>query len=186
MALASPRSRVPMRVLLYVVVALVSAACSGTAATPPATRGPSLPPLTPPPATTTPEPEFTFAPLLDACAILTQKDAQRIAQTPLETGQPGNALNPSCMYTGPVTGPLAQVQIFIGDGAKKTYDIDVQLDHEFEDVAGIGDEAHQENNAIFFRKGTTWVAIELVRLNDPAENVDTLQDAAKKVATALP
>jgi hypothetical protein len=172
-----------------VILGAVLGACAGASPTAP----PSVPasattttaPATAPPPSGSPEPELTFA-VLDACAILPQKDAERIAATPLETGQPGNPLNPSCSYNGPITGPLAQVQIFIGDGAKKTYDIDVELKHEFKDVAGIGDEAHQENNAIFVRKGTTWVAIELVRLNDPAENVKALQDAAKKVVAALP
>lgn len=131
------------------------------------------------------EPEPTFA-VLDACAIFTKADAERIAGTPLESAVPGDPLHPSCTYTGPVTGPLAQVQIFIGDGAKKTYDIEVRLKHDFTNIAGLGDEAHAENNAIFVRKGTTWVAIELVRLNDPAENRKPLQQAAKKVIARMP
>lgn len=170
---------------LWTALTFISAGCGGAAVTPAATIRPTLPPLTAPPPTSSPEPELTFT-VLDACLILQKRDAEAIAQTPLETGQPGNPLSPSCMYTGPVTGPLAQVSIYIGDGAKKTYDIDLALHHEFTPVADIGDEAYQEDNGFFFRKGTTWVAIELVRLNDPSENVKLLQDAAKKVAAALP
>jgi len=166
------------------VIALVGAGCGGTATptvAPTAVITPEPSELSSPSA----QPEMTFA-VLDACAILPKNEAEKIAGTPLDPGLAGNPLNPSCMYTGPVTGPLGQVSIFIGDGAKKTYDIDVQLHHEFAPVPGVGDEAYLENNAIFFRRGTTWVAIELVRLNDPAENAKPLVDAAKAVVAKLP
>jgi len=169
---------------IALAIAIVVAGCGPAATVSPPTPQPT-PAATQPAGTPSAAPDLTFA-VLDACAILTQKDAETIAKTPLETGQPGNPVDPSCLYAGPVTGPLAQVQIFIGDGAKKTYDIDVTLKHVFIDLPAIGDEAHQEDNAIFFRKGTTWVAIELVRLNTPSENVKVLQDAAKKVVAALP
>jgi hypothetical protein len=128
----------------------------------------------------------TLPATIDACALLPKAEAEIVAGTPLGDGVAGNALDPSCVYTGPTTGPLGQVSIFTGPGAKKTYDIDVELKHVFAPVAGIGDEAYEEPNAIFFRKGTTWVAIELVRLNDPAENRVPLEDAAKKAVARLP
>ena len=165
-----------------IVLVLSGCATGGAASGTPPT--PTVVPTFVRPPTPSPEPEMTFV-ALDACAILDHKAAQKIAQTPLETGQPGNPLSPSCLYTGPITGPLAQVQIFIGDGAKKTYDIDVQLKHVFKPVAGVGEEAYEETNAIFFRKGTTWVAIELVRLNDPSENVAPLQEVAKAAVLRL-
>jgi hypothetical protein len=124
--------------------------------------------------------------LIDACEVVTRADAEALARTPLNTGQPGNPVEPSCMYTGPVTGPVAQVQVFIGDGAKKTLDIDRALRHRFTRVAGIADEAVEESNAIFLRKGTLWVALELVRLNDPAANRLPLERLAKVIATRLP
>jgi hypothetical protein len=42
-----------------------------------------------------------------------------------------------------------------------------------------------ESNAIFFRSGTTWVAIELVRLNDPAENRERLEALARIVVVRI-
>lgn len=173
--------------IVPILLAIIAAGCGGgTSATAGPTAAMTAEPTEAPTApTVTPEPEMTFV-ALDACAILPKNAAEKIAGTPLDPGLAGNPLNPSCMYTGPVTGPLGQVSIFIGDGAKKTYDIDVQLNHEFKPVAGLGDEAYLENNGIFFRKGTTWVAIELVRLNDPAENAKPLIDAAKAVAAQLP
>jgi hypothetical protein len=167
-----------------VLIALIAAGCgAGTSATALPTATLTAEPTEAP--TPSPEPEMTFA-VLDACAILDQKAAQKVAQTPLGTSQPGNPLSPSCSYDGPVTGPTAKVSIYTGDAAKKTYDIDVELHHEFTPVPDVGDEAYIEPNAIFFRKGTMWVVIELVRLNDPKENEQPLIDAAKAVAAALP
>jgi hypothetical protein len=92
-----------------------------------------------------------------------------------------------CQYTADPNGPTGQVEVFLGDGAKKSFDIDKDvLDHDFTSVPGIADEAQQEDGNIFLRKGTTWVQIRLVLLNDPAENVEPLQTAAKIVASRLP
>jgi hypothetical protein len=166
--------------------ALSLAVCAGCAPAATATAVPTAAPPTVIATSVATEPPAATLALVDACAILDQQAAEKIAQTPLETGVPGNPVEPSCMYTGPVTGPTAQVQIFIGDGAKKTYDIDVALKHAFVPVPGLADEAYLESNAIFFRKGTTWVAIELVRLNDPKANEQPLIDAATAVAASLP
>ena len=181
----SLRTRRSFRLVLAsgCVAALIGCGGGGPSVAP--TAQPSLPTMTAAPPSATPEPAMTLA-VLDACAILPKKDAEEIARTPLETGAPGNPLEPSCMYPGPVTGPLAQVEIYIGDGAKKAYDIDVGLNHEFVDVPGIGDEAFLEDNNIFFRKAATWVSIRLVRLNDPVENREALIEAAKTVAERLP
>lgn len=123
---------------------------------------------------------------IEVCKLLPREDAEAIAGTPLDPGVEGPAHSPQCNYTGPVTGPVAQVEIYVGDGAKKILDIDRDdLKHPFAAVPGIADEAHEEENAIFLRKGTTWVAIRLVRLNDPAENRAPLRAAATKVAGRL-
>lgn len=120
------------------------------------------------------------AALPDACALLAKADAELLARTPLEDAVP--APN-SCTYTGPVTGPVAQVEVYVGDGAKKMLDIDRDdLGHAFTEVPGIGDEALLEEGAIFVRKGAVWVAIRLVLLNDPAENVAPLEAAARTAA----
>jgi hypothetical protein len=131
------------------------------------------------------EPSEAAPTTLDACALLPQEEAQTLAGTPLDPAIPGNPANPSCSYTGPVEGPTAQVELYAGDSAKKIYDIDVELDHAFTPVSGIGDEAYEEDNAIFFRSGTTWVAIRLVLLNDPLENVPRMEEAARAVAGRL-
>jgi hypothetical protein len=122
---------------------------------------------------------------IDACALLPLAEAEVVAGTPLQAGVAGNPDSPSCTYTGPVDGPTAQVEVYAGDGAKKIYDIDVELAHTFTPVSGLGDEAYEEENAIFVRSGTTWVAIRLVLLNDPAQNVAPLENAARAAAGRL-
>ncbi|MEV7321996.1 DUF3558 family protein [Streptomyces sp. NPDC093970] len=145
----------------------------------------------PPPATATAPPSQDADPsapattAVKACELLLKEDAETLATVPLEDGVESPPTSPGCRYTGPTDGPLAQVEIYLGDGAKKIYDIDRQLGHTFRPVSGAGEEAYAEDDAVFFRKATTWVAIRLVRLNDPAENRGPLEDLARKVAGRL-
>jgi hypothetical protein len=118
-----------------------------------------------------------------ACDLVTQAEAETLAGTPLD---PPLAVKETCTYTGPVTGPTAQVEVFVGDGAKKFYDTDRDtLQHEFTPVPGVGDEAYVEENTIFLQKNGTWVSIRLVLLNDPAENKVPLETLAKTVADRI-
>lgn len=133
-------------------------------------------PVPGPPSTTMPT---------SACALLPKAEAEALAGTPLLDGVEANPASPQCLYAGPVDGPLAQVEVFVGDGAKKFLDIDRELAHEFTEVPGIGDEAHAEDNAIFARVRGTWFAVRLVRLNEPADNAPALVTAAKAVAARL-
>jgi hypothetical protein len=184
------RSRTPLATFGGGLMGLAAAwllACGSAGApcpTPVPTQVPSPPGSTE--VVPTEPPTATLPPAIDACAIVTKAEAELVAGTPLGAGVPGNPLNPSCTYTGPVTGPLGQVSVYVGPAAKKTYDIDVQLNHVFAPVAGIGDEAYGEPFAIFFRKGDIWVAIELVRLNEAAANRLPLEAVAKKAVTRLP
>jgi len=150
----------------------------GTAAV--ASPPPPTPAPTPSPSPTPPPPP------VEACALLDQRQAEAIAGTPLGPAQTPTTGGLSCTYAGPVDGPEAQVSIFVGDGAKGSYDTDRGLNHTFRAVPGIGDEAWLEDDNIFFREGTTWVVIELVRLNDPRDNDRRLIDAARSIATAWP
>ena len=123
---------------------------------------------------------------IDPCQVVTKADAEAVARTSMLAGVPGIPDEPSCVYNGPVTGPLAQVSVYIGPGAKKTLDVDRALKHRFIRVSGIADEVVEETNAIFLRKGTLWVALELVRLNDPATNRRPLERLAKTIVPRLP
>ena len=119
---------------------------------------------------------------LDPCALVTRQDAEKLAGTPLDPAKP---VRDTCTYTGPVEGPTAQVEVFVGDGAKKYLDIDRDLGHTLRPLPGIGDEAYAEDEAVFLHKSGRWVSIRLVRLNDPAENRKPFEELARKVADRI-
>jgi hypothetical protein len=120
-------------------------------------------------------------PSADPCALVSKQDAERLAGTPLDDAVPARE---TCTYSGPVTGPTAQVEVYVGDGAKKILDIDRELEHEIWPLSGIADEAYAEDGAVFVNKSGQWVAIRLVSLNDPKESRKPLEDLARKVAGA--
>jgi hypothetical protein len=127
---------------------------------------------------------------LDACALLTKTEAEALAGTPLNPAIPAGAAGSGdvtlCQFTGPTTGPTAQVEVFVGDGAKKQLDIDKDtLMHAFTTVPGIGDQCLQEDDNIFVEKNGTWASINLVLLNDASQNVVPMQTAIKLVASRL-
>jgi len=119
----------------------------------------------------------------DPCAVLTPAEVVELAGTVLD---PPVAADGMCTYSGPVTGPLAQVEVYVGPGAEKILEIDRDtLDHLFVPVTGIGDEATSEDGAIFVRVGTTWLAIRLVTLDDPALISPRLETAARAAAARI-
>ncbi len=129
--------------------------------------------------------------LPDACSLLTKSEAEALAGTPLDApvaaGPAGSGDNTLCQFVGPTTGPTAQVEVFVGDGAKKQLDIDRDtLKHAFTMCTGIGDQCLQEDDFIFVQKNGQWASINLVLLNDPQQNVQPLQTAIKQVADRLP
>ncbi|GAA4983914.1 DUF3558 family protein [Actinopolymorpha pittospori] len=144
---------------------------------------PAAEPTTEPAPTQTPSPTPTPTPAaVDPCALVTAEEAAHLAGTPLN---PAQRVRDTCTYTGPVTGPTAQVEVYLGDGAKKILDIDRQLGHELKPLPGVGDEAYAEDGAAFFQKSGLWVSIRLVRLNDPAENRKPLEEAARTAASRV-
>ncbi|MFI9605008.1 DUF3558 family protein [Streptomyces sp. NPDC052043] len=167
---------------LAVLAVLALSGCGGHGQS--SAAGPSS--AQPAPATRTPE-ENTEAPsptgeAVGPCALVTKQEAEQLAGTALA---PATPVGETCTYTGPVTGPTAQVEIFVGDGAKKYLDIERDLGHTLRPLAGVGDEAYAEDEAVFLRRSDRWVSIRLVRLNDPAENRTPLEELARKVATRI-
>ncbi|MCW3839866.1 DUF3558 domain-containing protein [Micromonospora yasonensis] len=120
----------------------------------------------------------------EACDLVTDQEAAALARLKLD---PHRAGQQSCTWTAPVTGPTGQVEVYVGDGAKKMLDIERQLGHELETLSGIGDEAYLDTqaNEVFVQKADTWVAIRLVLLNDPKENHKPLKDLIQVVAGRL-
>jgi len=118
---------------------------------------------------------------VDACAILPQADAEALIGTKLtDPLTASNSDEATCTYPGDPNGPTAQVEIYVGDGAKQQLDIDKdKLQHTFTQPTGIGDEAWQEDDMIWARTGTTWVSIRIVSLEDAAQYAEPLQTAMR-------
>jgi hypothetical protein len=123
--------------------------------------------------------------LPDACSLLTLDEATALAKADLAAGEGAGVENGAatlCQFVGNPSGPVAQVEVFTGDGAKKALDIDRQLDHDIVALPGVGEEAYEEDGQVFLRKGAVWASVRLVRLTDPAENRVPLRTAATLVA----
>ena len=123
---------------------------------------------------------------IDPCSLFTQSDAETMVKTTLSPGQDvKDPTQPSCTYQPDPNGPTAQATLNIGAGALNVFNIDKNIGHTFTDVPGIGDEAHLEPGGIFFRIGTTWASLTMVRLDDAEQYNQNLIDAATKVAGGL-
>ncbi|MDG4781044.1 hypothetical protein O7614_15460 [Micromonospora sp. WMMD961] len=169
-------------VISAAVLALALAGC-GTADPAPPPPAVDQPPVDAP-ASAGDHGDVTAAPArtVDPCALVPKAAAERLAGTPLQ--DPVQAAE-SCTYTGPISGPTAQVEVYVGAGAKKILDIDRDLGHDLKPLTGVGDEAHIEDGAVFVNAGDVWVAVRLVSLADPAASRQPLQDLARDVVTRL-
>jgi hypothetical protein len=162
------------------------AGCSSAASTPQDAGANGTVKQTTSPTKAAPRPLDTSK--FNACTLLPTADAETlvnnkvIAPIIVSTGDVA-----SCTYQGDPNGPLGQVEIYVGDGAKQQLTIDRDnLKHTFIQPAGIGDEAWQEEGWIFARKGTTWVSIRIVVLRDSSQYVTPLQTAMKEALGNLP
>ncbi|OLT16104.1 hypothetical protein BJF78_15235 [Pseudonocardia sp. CNS-139] len=126
--------------------------------------------------------ETTAAPAAaapDACALISEAEAEVVAATPLDEPVAGPD---ACWWTAPVTGPTAQVEVYVGDGAEKILDIDRELGHDLRPLPGVGAEAYSQGSSVFFQVDGTWVAILVVRLDDPEVIRGPLEALAGAVA----
>ncbi|WP_233563159.1 DUF3558 family protein [Micromonospora musae] len=168
----------PAAALLAALLAATVAGCGSEQEDPPVAPVGAAPSEQP---ATGAEPSPPAAPpaTVDPCALVTRKEAEQLAGTKLDAAVP---VRETCTYTGPVTGPTAQVEVFVGDGAKKFLDIERELGHELRPLAGVGDETYASLEAVFVSHSGQWVSVRLVRLNDPAENRAPLERIARTVA----
>jgi hypothetical protein len=135
----------------------------------------------------TPEPTATPTTALpDPCKLLTQAEADQLAgvklQGPLPEGDPPT----NCVWPTPLTGSVAQVEVGVGDGAKKFLDIDKNvLAHDFAQVAGLGDEAWVEDDTVFVRVGDLWFSLHLVGYAGTSAYRPKLEARAKTIIGRL-
>lgn len=176
-----------------IAVALVAVGCgkkplqditASTTAPAPSQAGATAPTKTAAGATTSTAAVATVAKKLpDPCVLLTKADAEALVGMKLQDGvKSGPDDDVLCIYTAPPIGRVAQVEIGLGDGAKKFLDIDRELKHVIEPLSGVGDEAFIEEFVVFFRVGTRWNSLRLVVIDDFDPYRDGLIALAKKIA----
>jgi hypothetical protein len=124
---------------------------------------------------------------LDPCALFPKAEAEKLVGTTLSAGESvKDPTQPNCTYNPDPNGTTAQATLNVGAGAENFYNIDHNGGHEFTDVPGLGDEGHLERQAIFWRTGSTWAEINMLRLVDDDHQFDQpLIDAAKAVQAQL-
>ncbi|MDX3234348.1 DUF3558 family protein [Streptomyces sp. ME03-5709C] len=115
----------------------------------------------------------------DPCALVTRAEAEGLAGTALRAGE---ELSGTCTYTAPESGPTAQVEVFAGEQGKHYYDAERGLGHELKPLDGVGDEAWLEDGSVFLRVSGQWVAIRLVRNEEPSRFDKPLEELARTVA----
>jgi len=167
--------------------AVLLGACGGSGSAAPATATPASVAATDAVATDAAATDDTALPVaIDACSLVTQQEAEALAQAKLQPPVGSGEGNDQCMWTAPPTDSVGQVQVNIGDGAKKQYDIDNEvLKHDFRPVPGLGDEAYVEDGDVFVRVGLTWISIGLVSLS-VEDSKPGLIALAKVVVTRVP
>jgi hypothetical protein len=132
--------------------------------------------------TATDTPTATAAALPDPCTLVTQDEADKLAGVKLGAPMPQGVPPTNCVWPTPTTGSVAQVEVGVGDGAKKFLDIDKDtLGHAFTQVSGLGDEAWQESDTIFVRTGTLWFSLHLVKLDGAPDDQANMAALAKTI-----
>ncbi|PZG21168.1 hypothetical protein C1I95_08100 [Micromonospora craterilacus] len=179
-------------VLPAVTLLLASSACGGSdeaPRSPGADRDPSVTTAVDPSASADPVDDDASAappdkPAPQGCDLVTDQEAAAVVGVKLG---PKTASAQGCVWTAPPTGPTGQLEVYVGDGAKKTLDIARTLKHELEELPEVGDEAYLDgtSNDVFVRKGDIWVVIHLVRLNDPKENREPMVKLGRVVADRM-
>ena len=134
---------------------------------------------TPPPAASP-----TMA-ALDPCSLITKQEADQLTGVSVQDPQPAGRPPMRCVWPTPLTGPVGQVEVDVGDGAKKFMDIETTIGHQLDSVAGLADEAVIEDSTIFFRSGPTWVAIHVVGGPAGSASRGPLEALAAKVLQRL-
>jgi hypothetical protein len=177
-------TRTVARIAIAVCAAVAISACGSSSKK--AVTSATSAPTSPPASDTT---SAAAAAQLNSCTLVDKQKAQALigGGTTFQDGVHAHTTDvDSCTYTGDPSGPTAQVEVFIGDGAKKFYDDDNDvLHHTFTNLPGVGDEAHEEDFAIFFRKGSTWVALRITSLNDYSTFKARAEALAKDIASAM-
>ena len=132
------------------------------------TPGTAVPSVAGSPGSSGPPAEGTGGPVtadaIDPCSLVTQAEANRVAGVTVQKAVRSLQL---CTFPTPTSGSVGQLEVYVGDGAKKYLDIDrVDLGHEFHKVPDVGDQAFAEDGAIFFQGRGFWFGLRVTRLDE--------------------
>lgn len=121
-----------------------------------------------------------------ACALVSLEEANAITGASLQPGveivDPDRA---TCTYRTDAGPDFASLEIYFGPGANKGLEIDLEFGNSYEDIDGIGDEAHAGQHAIYFRMGDNWIGLHATRPGIPEDPDPALIELARKVVTRV-
>jgi hypothetical protein len=170
--------------LLAALACVAIAGCSAaqaTASPPPSAAAPTDAPAATDDVTAEPSADATVV-LPDPCKLLTQDEADTLAGEKLGAQLPEGDPPTNCVWPAPLTGHVAQVEVGVGDGAKKFLDIDKDvLGHDFAQVPNLGDEAWVEDDTVFVRTGDLWFSLHLVGYAGTSEYRPKLEALAQTI-----
>lgn len=184
---AAPTEPLPAAASPLPAGALPPVETSGAASPLPAAPQPTAPQASAPQATAPkpagPPPAPRRISDVPACSLITHDEAQNITGGPLAEGRQSSA---SCVYSPTPDGPTLQVELYLGDGAKKQLDIDRDvLGHDFVEVPQVGDEALLKSGHLFVRLGEEWFSLRSVTLGRAPGADDRMIEAAKLIVWRL-
>lgn len=128
---------------------------------------------------------------LDPCTLVTQEEAERIVRIALDQPRSHNlgTERPVCTYPGFAAGPVAKVDVLLGDAAQMLLATDRRLNERtpevFVPIEDLGDEAYRRRSNVYFRKGDVWIVVAAVRLIEESLLHEPLVDAARAAAERL-
>jgi hypothetical protein len=119
-----------------------------------------------------------------ACSLLVQAEVEKLATIPLMPAD--EVTDEFCEWDSPPGGGLAQVQLFIGTDVPNALLIDREQGATFISVPGLGDENYEEEGYMFARKGSVWIEIHLVILDDWAPYEKPMQETVRAALGRIP
>jgi hypothetical protein len=120
--------------------------------------------------------------LPNPCKLLTTAEAD--AALGLTMQKPDN-YGDFCSWVADFNGPSGHLDLFLDTQTPRALLIDRHLHHKFHSVRGIGDQAFEEDWNIFVRKGTTWLFVNMERLDDPALYAKRMEHVARLALSRL-
>jgi hypothetical protein len=124
---------------------------------------------------------------LDPCALITRQEAEAIVRAPLLEAVQYNlgTERPSCTYGAVPSGPTAQVQIYVGEGAESLIALHRRLGGEIVELEELGEGAFLRHTTLHYQPSGVPIVISVVRLVDATTLHPAMITAARVVAERM-